>query len=133
MSDGASESAGGTTHVVAIDGPAGTGKSSVSKLLAAEVGASYLDTGAMYRAVTLAVLDAGVALDDPAGIARVVADVGESQFLADAHKLIATYYTMENPTAFESDAVEHHVEIESEQVRLRGFIDRIDVAPTGIA
>ncbi|MCZ4536232.1 MULTISPECIES: (d)CMP kinase [Gordonia] len=75
MSDGASESAGGTTHVVAIDGPAGTGKSSVSKLLAAEVGASYLDTGAMYRAVTLAVLDAGVALDDPAGIARVVADV----------------------------------------------------------
>lgn len=64
-------------------------------------------------------------------LARVVADVGESQFLADAHKLIATYYTMENPTAFEADAVEHHVEIESEQVRLRGFIDRIDVAPTG--
>ncbi|MHC3004091.1 (d)CMP kinase [Gordonia sp. GN26] len=62
----------GTTRVVAIDGPAGTGKSSVSKLLADKVGASYLDTGAMYRAVTLAVLDAGVALDDPAGIARVV-------------------------------------------------------------
>ncbi|QMU20028.1 (d)CMP kinase [Gordonia rubripertincta] len=62
----------GTTRVVAIDGPAGTGKSSVSKLLAQKVGASYLDTGAMYRAVTLAVLDAGVALDDPAGIARVV-------------------------------------------------------------
>ncbi|KAF0967703.1 MULTISPECIES: (d)CMP kinase [Gordonia] len=61
----------GTTRVVAIDGPAGTGKSSVSKLLAEKVGASYLDTGAMYRAVTLAVLDAGVALDDPAGIARV--------------------------------------------------------------
>lgn len=62
----------GATRVVAIDGPAGTGKSSVSKLLADKVGASYLDTGAMYRAVTLAVLDAGVALDDPAGIARVV-------------------------------------------------------------
>ncbi len=61
----------GTTRVVAIDGPAGTGKSSVSKLLAEKVGASYLDTGAMYRAVTLAVLDAGVALDDPAGIARI--------------------------------------------------------------
>jgi len=59
------------TRVVAIDGPAGTGKSSVSKLLAEKVGASYLDTGAMYRAVTLAVLDAGVALDDPAGIAKV--------------------------------------------------------------
>ena len=62
----------GTTRVVALDGPAGTGKSSVSKLLAEKIGASYLDTGAMYRAVTLAVLDAGVALDDPAGIARVV-------------------------------------------------------------
>ncbi|MCR5976814.1 (d)CMP kinase [Gordonia jinghuaiqii] len=61
--------------MVAIDGPAGTGKSSVSKLLASKIGASYLDTGAMYRAVTLAVLDAGVALDDPTGIARVASAV----------------------------------------------------------
>ena len=46
--------------VVAIDGPAGTGKSSVSKGLARSLGARYLDTGAMYRIVTLAVLRAGV-------------------------------------------------------------------------
>ena len=56
---------------VAIDGPAGTGKSSVSRGLARELGARYLDTGAMYRIVTLAVLRAGIALDDAAGIAGV--------------------------------------------------------------
>jgi len=51
----------GTLHgVVAMDGPSGTGKSTVSRRLAAALGAAYLDTGAMYRAVTLAVLRAGV-------------------------------------------------------------------------
>ncbi|ATA28750.1 cytidylate kinase [Mycobacterium lepraemurium] len=49
--------------VVAIDGPAGTGKSSVSKGLARSLGARYLDTGGMYRMATLAVLRAGI---DPA-------------------------------------------------------------------
>lgn len=50
----------GTLHgVVAMDGPSGTGKSTVSRRLAKAVGAAYLDTGAMYRAVTLAVLRAG--------------------------------------------------------------------------
>jgi cytidylate kinase len=54
--------------VVALDGPSGTGKSTVARRLAAALGAAYLDTGAMYRAVTLAVLRAGV---DPADSARV--------------------------------------------------------------
>lgn len=54
--------------VIAIDGPAGTGKSSVSRGLARELGARYLDTGAMYRMVTLAMLRAGVDLGDPAAI-----------------------------------------------------------------
>jgi cytidylate kinase len=58
--------------VVAIDGPAGTGKSSVSRGLARALGARYLDTGAMYRMVTLAVLRAGV---DPAD-AQAVAQIG---------------------------------------------------------
>lgn len=59
--------------VVVIDGPAGTGKSSVSRALARGLDARYLDTGAMYRLVTLAVLRAGVSLDDPAAIAGVEA------------------------------------------------------------
>ncbi|MFV8164039.1 (d)CMP kinase [Mycobacterium sp. 134] len=60
--------------VVAVDGPAGTGKSSVSKGLAQALGASYLDTGAMYRIVTLAVLRAGADLDDAAAIDAVASE-----------------------------------------------------------
>ncbi len=60
--------------VIAIDGPAGTGKSSVSRGLAKALGARYVDTGAMYRIATLAMLRAGVNLDDPAAIAAA-ADV----------------------------------------------------------
>lgn len=58
-----------TRVVVAVDGPSGTGKSSVAKELARQLGASYLDTGAMYRIVTLWVLRAGVDLTDSAAIA----------------------------------------------------------------
>ena len=60
--------------VVAIDGPAGTGKSTVSRGLARELGARYLDTGSMYRIVTLALVRAGVDLNDPDAIAAA-ADV----------------------------------------------------------
>ncbi|ORW09953.1 cytidylate kinase [Mycolicibacter longobardus] len=61
--------------MVAIDGPAGTGKSTVARGLAKALGSRYLDTGAMYRAVTLAVLRSGVALDDIDGIARIAEGV----------------------------------------------------------
>ncbi len=50
--------------VVALDGPSGTGKSTVARRLATRLSARYLDTGAMYRAATLAVLRAEVGLDD---------------------------------------------------------------------
>jgi CMP/dCMP kinase len=55
--------------VVALDGPSGTGKSTVARRLAAEFGAAYLDTGAMYRAITLAALREGI---EPTDSARVV-------------------------------------------------------------
>lgn len=58
--------------VVALDGPSGTGKSTVARMLARRLGARYLDTGAMYRAATLAVLDHGV---DPGDHDRVVSVV----------------------------------------------------------
>ena len=64
----------GRAVTVAVDGPAGTGKSSVSRALAGRLGARYLDTGSMYRIVTLAMLRAGVDLDDPDAIAAA-ADV----------------------------------------------------------
>jgi len=51
--------------VIAIDGPAGAGKSSVARAVAAALGFTYLDSGAMYRCVALAALRLDVALDDP--------------------------------------------------------------------
>ena len=51
-------------NVIAIDGPAGAGKSTIAKALATRLGVDYLDTGAMYRAVTVAGLRRGLALDD---------------------------------------------------------------------
>ncbi|OBI78605.1 (d)CMP kinase [Mycobacterium sp. E740] len=62
-----------TSLVVAVDGPAGTGKSTVSRRLARELQARYLDTGAMYRMVTLAVLRAGVDLADADAVAATAA------------------------------------------------------------
>jgi len=61
--------------VVAIDGPAGTGKSSVSRGLARKLVARYLDTGAMYRMVTLAVLRAGVDPADAAAVEKIASTV----------------------------------------------------------
>jgi cytidylate kinase len=63
----------GFTGQVALDGPSGTGKSSVARAVAARLGAAYLDTGAMYRAATVAVLDAGVDPEDAEAVARTVA------------------------------------------------------------
>jgi cytidylate kinase len=60
MADTEVGSFGTLRGVIALDGPSGTGKSTVSRTLAARLGAAYLDTGAMYRAVTIAVLRAGV-------------------------------------------------------------------------
>lgn len=59
-------------QVVALDGPSGTGKSTVAQGLARRLGYRYLDTGAMYRAVTVAVLDAAIDIDDSTGVAEVV-------------------------------------------------------------
>jgi CMP/dCMP kinase len=61
--------------VIAVDGPAGTGKSSVSRGLARTLHARYLDTGAMYRIVTLAVLRAGAELGDTPAVESAAAGV----------------------------------------------------------
>jgi CMP/dCMP kinase len=58
--------------VVALDGPSGTGKSTVARRLASRLGARYLDTGAMYRAATVAVLRGGIDVTDPVAVTRAV-------------------------------------------------------------
>lgn len=61
-------------RVIAIDGPAGAGKSTVSRLVAARAGLPFLDTGAMYRGVAFAALGRGLAIEDE----EAVSDVAES-------------------------------------------------------
>ena len=71
--------------VIAIDGPAGSGKSSVSKAVAARLGYSYYDTGAAYRALAWAALDAGIDLDSEEAVVSI------------QHS--ANYVASEDPTA----------------------------------
>ena len=64
-----------------IDGPAASGKSTAARLLAGKLGASFLDTGAMYRAVTFAAMQAGVDIKDEGQLLEVM-DKSEFQFTA---------------------------------------------------
>lgn len=61
--------------IIAVDGPAGAGKSTISAKLAEALGFVRLDTGALYRAVGLAATRAGVAVDDEAGLTHLLADL----------------------------------------------------------
>jgi CMP/dCMP kinase len=74
--------ASGFDGVVALDGPSGTGKSTVARRLAARLGLRYLDTGAMYRAATLAVLRAGA---DPGRPGQVIPIVSRAQIVVGTH------------------------------------------------
>jgi CMP/dCMP kinase len=65
----------GHQRVIAIDGPAAAGKSTVARLLADRLGALLFDTGALYRAVALAALRSGVAPDDEETLSRIASDV----------------------------------------------------------
>ena len=74
---------------VAIDGPAGAGKSTVARLLASRLGFRYLDTGAMYRALTWLALSRGLPLGDGAPLAQgqqlTVAELSGLLFAPDAN------------------------------------------------
>jgi cytidylate kinase len=80
-------------RVIAIDGPAGAGKSTIGKALARRMELEYLDTGAMYRAVTAAALRRGVALDDLDAVGHLARgldlEVGERGVFADGHDVTA--------------------------------------------
>jgi cytidylate kinase len=61
--------------IVTLDGPAGAGKSTAARTLAARLGWCYLDTGAMYRTVALVALERGIPLDDSAALAALAASL----------------------------------------------------------
>jgi cytidylate kinase len=61
--------------IIAVDGPAGAGKSTVAKILAKRLGFLYIDTGAMYRALTLKVLENNLSINDAPGIIRLAREI----------------------------------------------------------
>jgi cytidylate kinase len=63
------------SYIIAIDGPAASGKSSVSRLLARKMGCRYVNSGSFYRAVTWAVLDAGVSPEDETAVNALVSSL----------------------------------------------------------
>jgi cytidylate kinase len=73
--------------VIAIDGPAGSGKSTVARRVATRLGLAYLDTGAMYRAVAFAAIRRGIDPEDAATVARLAEQVelvvGEDSVVVD--------------------------------------------------
>lgn len=74
--------------IIAIDGPAGAGKSTIAKSLAQELAYLYIDTGAMYRAVAYQALRSGVALTDAERLAQIAAEVQIDMLLADGQNKI---------------------------------------------
>lgn len=88
---------------IAIDGPAGAGKSTLAKMLARELGCIYVDTGALYRAVGLKLLNKGVTCKDEAAVAEVLKNTtvtmrhqnGEQQVLLDGTVVLGELRTPE--------------------------------------
>ena len=81
----------GLPPTIAIDGPSASGKGTVAQRVALQLGFHYLDSGALYRLVALAAIDAGVALDDEAGLGRTAATLEASFSGVDItlnHKLV---------------------------------------------
>ena len=101
--------------VIAIDGPSGSGKSSTSRGVAARLGLRYLDTGAMYRAVTWWMLDQGVDVADPGAVA---ARAGEPVVTSGTDPLAPTIGV---------DGVDVSVEIRGEAVN--GAVSQVSAVP----
>jgi cytidylate kinase len=103
-------------RVIAIDGPAGAGKSTVARALAARLGLEYLDTGAMYRAVTLAAMRRGIDtanLEQVAKLAEALSlEVGEHGVLVDGIDATAEIRTREVTTAVSAVAANSAVRSE---------------------
>jgi CMP/dCMP kinase len=102
-------------YVVAIDGPAGAGKSTVARGVARALGLHMLDTGAMYRAVTLAARAAAVDLDDADAVAAIAARIdlvlGDEQVTLDGEDVTSAIRTPEVTAAV--SAVARHPAVRS--------------------
>ena len=115
-------------RVIAIDGPAGAGKSTVARALAARLGLEYLDTGAMYRAVTLAAMRRGIDPSDVDRVAdlaeRVTLEVGEGGVFIDDTDVTTDIRTREVTTAVSAVAANSRVRAELVQRQRRWATER---------
>jgi len=113
--------------VIAIDGPAGAGKSSVARGVAAALGFTYLDSGAMYRSVALAALRAGTDLDDPEAMGELARSlqlgVADGRVELDGDDVTEAIRSAEVTAAASRVAV--HPEVRAAMVeRQKALIDR---------
>ena len=87
--------------VITIDGPAASGKSTAARLLAEKLGASFLDTGAMYRAVTLAAMQADLDMSDEDELLGVM-ETSEFQFSLRDGKMVVCIDGIDVPSKYAS-------------------------------
>ncbi|MFM7739554.1 MAG: (d)CMP kinase, partial [Planctomycetota bacterium] len=100
--------------IVTIDGPAGAGKSTAARELARRIGFDYLDTGAMYRAVTWLVLQQGISPDDEAAVGRIAEQI-EIEFAGETVQVNGRNVTRE----IRSDSVNQNISAISDNHRVR--------------
>lgn len=104
--------------IIAIDGPAGAGKSTVTRQIAEQLKLLYLDTGAMYRAVTWLVLESGIALDDEPAIAELVSHC-QIQLLREQDQLRTVIHNQDVTEAIRSLQVTANVSAIAAQLAVR--------------
>jgi len=109
-------------HVIAIDGPAASGKSSVARALAKRLGFCYVNSGAMYRAVTWGALHRGIAVQDPDAIAAMAGEVRIACELIDNESRISIDNFDPSPQ-LHSDEVNRAVSSVSRVARVREIIN----------
>lgn len=108
---------------IAIDGPAGAGKSTIARLVAQELGLRYLDTGAMYRAVTLQALKEGTPLQDEAELVELITSMDlEIVFHQETGANLVFINGKEVTEEIRQPEVSDHVSLVSSHAKVREFI-----------
>ncbi|OQY06328.1 MAG: cytidylate kinase [Planctomycetales bacterium 4572_13] len=112
------------TFIITIDGPAGVGKSTVARMLAKELGAIFLDTGATYRAVTLAAMNAGIDLTDTPAVLEMM-DRTAFNFKHDGDVLKVTFDGQNATEAIREPKVTEKVKFVASQPPLRSRLVKL--------
>src|ERR1043165_1355992 len=92
--------------IIAIDGPSGAGKSTLGRMIARELSLLYIDTGAMYRAVALAIIEAGLSSRDTQGVGRI-AESADINLAGDPDSLQVTLNGRDVTDKIRTEEVSH--------------------------